>query len=259
MTVNSQKLAWKHQFILCVFFFLLLLPSPSLFAEDDQGQIYTLSPPGGNGTQIILYRNHTWKLSHPYNDSDYDKAQSGDKNLKGANLKEAPLNEYEAYGIDLRYSILDGIKLINARLPRANLTSANIVGGLLYGAILNGAMCECACFDKAFLQGADLRASICSNAYFRAANLTGGNLTQGNFSGSHFENSNLTNANMTGAFFTGTVLTSANLTGANLSGTLFKDALMTHTKVDAKWKGYIKSQGVKDYDLIIWNESPLKK
>jgi Pentapeptide repeats (8 copies) len=89
---------------------------------------------------------NTWRQLHPEIVPD----------LRGANLSEAILDNYNLNGADLREANLIGTKLLGAKLSDADLSQANLIEAKLMFSDLRGANLAGADLSSADLTGANL-------------------------------------------------------------------------------------------------------
>ena len=73
--------------------------------------------------------------SYAYNENDYQRAKSGDKNLSDADLSEADLSGADLSEADLRFANLSDAGLSDANLRGADLSDADLDGAFLSEAI----------------------------------------------------------------------------------------------------------------------------
>lgn len=95
----------------------------------------------------IIVSNSVSKADDDFSRRDYNRAICGDKNLSGAKLEEANLQNVDlSYanlrGAELDESNLQGADLRNADLQDADLESANLMGAKIEGANFKNAELE---------------------------------------------------------------------------------------------------------------------
>ena len=112
--------------------------------------------------KIILEKHNKWWQ----NEKDGERANLGDANLRGENLRGANLGDANLRGANLR-----GANLGGANLRGANLGGANLRGAYLRDADLRGTY-----LGDADLRGADPRGADLRDADLRGADLRGANL-----------------------------------------------------------------------------------
>ena len=121
----------------------------------------------------ILKEHQLWLDS---NGGNGKKADLSNKNLIGADLREAYLRGANLIGANLRSAYLIGANLIEANLigadlEGANLRGANLRGANLRGANLRGANLEGAYLERANLIGADLEGTNLNTQFLGSADL----------------------------------------------------------------------------------------
>ncbi len=162
------------------------------------------------------------------------------KKLEGINLS----------GLDFYNTNLEKINLTRARLVKTNFSFCNLRNSRFINADLREADLGAANLTGADLRGANLRNANLKNAVFKKANLAG----------VYFYDASLVGADMRDAIM---VIGAAE--GADMSVIMqildrnglvqyahFRGADFTGAAVSGKWKNFIKQQGVKNYDRIIW-------
>jgi hypothetical protein len=162
------------------------------------------------------------------------------KNLAGADLREASLEEallVEANleGADLRKASLRGAHLLGARLYNAKLAGANLTGANVEVAFLSGAD-----LSGTDLSGANLRGSFLLNTALDAATLSGADLVGANLFKADLSRANLSGANLNGANLVEVTVEEANFDGCrvygisawNLMGTPKSQSNLIFTPVD---------------------------
>jgi uncharacterized protein YjbI with pentapeptide repeats len=95
----------------------------------------------------VLFLNPS--TSYAYNEDDYYRATSFDRNLNDADLSGADFTDLDLSGADL-----NGANLREANLSRVDLSGANLIGADLSWADLNGANLNGANLNGANLSGA---------------------------------------------------------------------------------------------------------
>lgn len=162
------------------------------------------------------------------------------KELEGVNLS----------GLDFYNTNLENINLSRSKLVNANFSFSNL---------------KQARFINADLRRADLSAANCTGADLRGANLMDADLSNAmlkktNLVGAYFYGANLSDADMRDAIMVIGVPEGSDMTviheTMNLSGLVqyahFRNADFSGTAVSMKWKNFIKQQGVRNYNKIIW-------
>ena len=134
-------------------------------------------------------------------------------------------NEEPKIKIDLTSANLSKIDLTGANLNKSNLSKSNFIKTDLTGVFFIDSNLSFAKLNRAILSYA-----ILDHAKLFEANLTGADLSY----------SNLSNADLTDA-----IIKDANFTEANFENTI----------ISPKWKDYIQSQNVKNFDKIIWGDA----
>lgn len=169
---------------------------------DQQQEQYDLSR--RSELLAIIYDANGAPASHAYALlalADIERRAAGKRktpfrlNIRGANLKAAPLSGVDLSALDLAQVDLSGAELLSARL---------------HGAQLRGAR-----FDGARLENADLAKVVAPGATFLQAQAT-----KANFGGSDLASANFTGANLASADLTGARLLHANFHDAKLDRTL---------------------------------------
>ena len=181
-----------------------------------------------------------------FEDTNFEQATLAGVNLNGANLMNANLNRASLAGANLDHANFSGASLIDANLDGAMLRDA-----ILDESKLNGANFRNARLEKALLRRSDLRNAVLeraelTGAELQEANLDTANLARANFTGAILINANLNNTNLAGANFQDANLNGTELRNANLDGTNFNDAQME----DATLKGAKITKGTHGLDNL---------
>jgi uncharacterized protein YjbI with pentapeptide repeats len=164
--------------------------------------------------------------------------------LKNQNLIGINLSGADAYNLSL-----DGINLTRARLVRTSFTFCKLRKSLFVNADLRFADMSAADMSEADLRGANLRGSTCHDAIFRKALLID----------AYFYDADLSGADLRGA-----VMASETPDGNGAESVPertpdsmpyyahFRNADFNGASVSVRWKYFIKNQGVKNFDTILW-------
>ncbi len=142
-----------------------------------------------------------WRMEHPDERMDLNRADLSGARLSGANLSEATL--------------------IRANLNEATLIRANLSGARLSGANLSRANLSEATLSRANLSEATLSRTHLSGARLSGANLSGANLSGANLSGARLSGATLSGATLSRAHLSGADLSEATLIGAKCGATVF--------------------------------------
>jgi uncharacterized protein YjbI with pentapeptide repeats len=153
-----------------------------------------------------------------------------DRNLNGANLRNAHLS-----GVDLGGAILSGADLTGADLSNANLGGAFLTGSDLCNAVLSGADLR-----DAHLSGADLRGAI---AILSGTDLSNTDLTNAVLSGADLRGATLSGADLSGADLSGVELSMATLSGATLRGAILRMATLSRAVLSGACLGQADLRG----------------
>ncbi len=236
------------------------LSQANLYGADLSGAILTEpDPAGGPPHQAMLHladlaavkidnatrMEANWRLvwdivnrgakNRDLSGADLSGANLQQLDLSGANLSDARLDGASLRGANLSGANLAGVSLYSADLTGVNLTGANLYEAQLPGthlpAALSGANFRKANLAGLDLAGYDLSGLNLSRAELRWANLAGANLSRADLSEAHLENAylwqaNLQDANMRGVYLTGAYLWQANLAGVDLTGAEMDEAVM---------------------------------
>ena len=169
------------------------------------------------------------------NGADLTGADLQQLDLSGANLSEARLDGASLRGANLSGADLTGVSLHSADLTGANLAGANLYEAQLNGAslpsVLSGANLRKANLSGLDLAGYDLSGLNLSRAELRwtnlaEADLSGADLSEAHLEGAYLWQANLQNANMRGVYLAGAYLWQANLAGVDLTGAEMYEAVM---------------------------------
>jgi len=146
-----------------------------------------------------------------------EKALSGEKNLKNANLSQLNLKN-----IDLDEANLDFADFSHSNLEGASLSYGSINNADFTGACLDGAYCI-----EAEMIGACFTGVVAHNTSF-----TGSNLAQADFFGTDLELSCFEMTDLTDTDFRESNLERVNLSRSALNNTQFQHAILTNTIID---------------------------
>ena len=168
-------------------------------------------------TRLTLAARSAARRRNPsYDESAYERALAGDKNLEGADLETANFEEAD---------------LTEVNFKDANLYRTNFNRALLNGANLEALTLQFAKFEAAILEGASLR-----YAYAAGAKMKGANLRRADLRGTNFQAADLRKANLNGAKLQAATLAFTDLSGADLRGANLRDVDLLNTDLsDAKW------------------------
>jgi uncharacterized protein YjbI with pentapeptide repeats len=165
--------------------------------------------------------------------------------LKSQNLVGINLSGTDAYNLSL-----EGLDLTRARLVRAAVTFCNLKKSKFVNADLRWADLSASDLGDADLRGANLRGSTCHNTSFRKAVLID----------AYFYDADLSGADLRGAVMEAETQDGVvkGIAPAREPGLMpyfahFRNANMDGAAVSARWKIFIKNQGVRNYDRIIWS------
>jgi uncharacterized protein YjbI with pentapeptide repeats len=164
--------------------------------------------------------------------------------LKSQNLIGINLSGADAYNLSL-----EGINLTRARLVRTSFTFCNLKKSLFVNADLRFADMSAADMSGADLRGANLRGSICHNTILRKAILIE----------AYFYDADLSGADLRGAVMASETPDGDGAGSApdRTPGSMpyyahFRNADFNGSSVSVRWKDFIKNQGVKNFDKILW-------
>lgn len=145
---------------------------------------------------------------------DLERARSGAKNLRGADLYRADLSGVVLRGVDLFNADLTNATLVETDFSKANLIEAQLEFAVMHKAVLNNARLSKAQMPGAQLLSAKLRGAEMHSTNLHAADLREADLTK----------AVLVKAVLLEATLVGTVLKGANLNGADLRDAILNDA-----------------------------------
>jgi uncharacterized protein YjbI with pentapeptide repeats len=164
--------------------------------------------------------------------------------LKSQKLVGVNLSGRDFYNLDL-----PGINLTRARLVRTSLTFCNFRKGKFVNADMRLADLSAADLSEADLRGASLRGAKCHNAIFRKAVLIDAYFYDADLSGSDLREAVMSSVTPDGS---GVPIPAERIPGTVPHYVHFRNADLSGAAVSAQWKDFIRKQGVRNFDNIIW-------
>ena len=185
----------------------------------------------------------------------FTKANISDTDFSYADMRSSICNNLSADS-----SIFFSAKLSSNNMQNSNFKNTIFTKADLSFVNLNGSIC-----NNSNFQYADLRLSKMQRAILKSANLRETNLYKANIKNSsledadltdsHLEFSNLMGSNLKNAKFINCNLERTNLRATDISGADFTNANLKNAYIDAKYKKFLKTQDVKNFDSINWSDS----